>query len=103
MVNERLENGVLMIRLNMWAVETNMKPQWGSEFHYHSGNSLEMLDSPTSRPSQTQILLTVDLGFFLVWTKENSIKYKNNNNYNRKESIEKGAELHPLLVAKKIE
>ena len=24
MVNERLENGVKMIRLNMWAVETNM-------------------------------------------------------------------------------
>ena len=24
MVNERLENGIKMIRLNMWAVETNM-------------------------------------------------------------------------------
>ena len=53
-----------------------------------------MLNSDTS---------TVDLGFFLVCKKENSIKYKNNNNYNRKESIEKGAELHPFLAAKKIE
>ena len=63
-------------------------------FNYHCGSCLKMLNSDTS---------TVDLGFFLVCKKENSIKYKNNNNYNRKESIEKGAELHPLLVAKKID
>ena len=83
MVNERLENGVKLIRLNTWADGV-----WGSEFHCHFGSSLKMLNSPTSEDTST-----VDLGFFLVWTKENSIKYKNSNDYNRKESIKKGAEL----------
>ena len=65
MVNERLENGVKMIRLNMWAVETNMniesiKRQWGSEFHYHCGSSLKMLNSPTSEETLTVVAKKIE-------------------------------------------